>query len=105
MILAHCRCRKTRFSLPFRKSNAFFDAFYDFASAKNDLIFLTADADAESIVKFRKKHPNRFFNTGVAEQNTISVASGLALSGKKIFIYSMVPFITMRCYEQIKIDI
>ena len=85
--------------------NAFFDAFYDIASVNNDLIFLTADADADSLVKFRKNHPNRFLNTGVAEQNTISVAAGLALSGKKIFIYSMVPFITMRCYEQIKIDI
>jgi len=84
--------------------NAFFDAFYDIASVNNDLIFLTADTDADSLVKFRKNYPNQFVNTGVTEQNAVSVAAGLALSGKNIFIYSMVPFITMRCYEQIKID-
>ncbi len=85
--------------------NAFFDSFYDVASKNNDIIFLTADTDADSLVKFRENHPERFINTGVTEQNAVTVASGLALSGKKVFIYSMVPFITMRCYEQIKIDI
>ena len=85
--------------------NAFFDNFYNVASDNNDLIFLTADTDADSLVKFREHFPDRFINIGVAEQNMISVAAGLALSGKKVFIYSMVPFITMRCYEQIKIDI
>ena len=90
-------------SIDFR--NAFFDAFYDIASKNNDLIFLTADTDADSLVKFRKNYPDLFVNIGVTEQNAVSVASGLALSGKKVFIYSMVPFITMRCYEQIKIDI
>ena len=85
--------------------NAFFDSFYDIASKNNDIIFLTADTDADSLVKFRENHHERFINTGVTEQNAVTVASGLALSGKKVFIYSMVPFITMRCYEQIKIDI
>jgi transketolase len=85
--------------------NAFFDEFYKIASKDKDIIFLAADTDAESLVKFRKNFPKQFFNTGVTEQNAISVAAGLAKSGKKVFVYSMVPFITLRCFEQIKIDI
>lgn len=85
--------------------NAFFDEFYNIASKNKDIIFLAADTDADSLVRFRKNFPKQFFNTGVTEQNAISVAAGLAKSGKKVFVYSMVPFITLRCFEQIKIDI
>ena len=85
--------------------NAFFDEFYKIGSKDKDVIFLAADTDAESLIKFRKYFPKQFFNTGVTEQNAVSVAAGLAKLGKKVFVYSMVPFITLRCFEQIKIDI
>tara|TARA_B100001057_G_scaffold448429_1_gene488740 strand:+ start:198 stop:1142 length:945 start_codon:yes stop_codon:yes gene_type:complete len=85
--------------------NAFFDEFYKIASKNKKVIFLAADTDADGLVKFRKDFPKQFFNTGVTEQNAISVAAGLAKSGKKVYVYSMVPFITLRCFEQIKIDI
>lgn len=85
--------------------NAFFDEFYNISKKRDDIIFLSADTDAEGLVKFRNHFPNRFINSGVAEQNTISAAAGLALSGKRVFVYSMVPFITMRCFEQIKTDV
>ena len=85
--------------------NAFFNEFYNISKNRNDIIFLSADTDADGLVKFRNKFPKRFFNTGVAEQNTIATAAGLALSGKRVFVYSMVPFITMRCFEQIKTDV
>ncbi len=85
--------------------NAFFDQFYKLASKDKNVIFLSADTDADSLVKFRKNYPKQFYNTGVTEQNSVTLAAGLALSGKKVFVYTMVPFITMRCFEQIKIDI
>jgi len=70
-----------------------------------DIYLLSADLGFRLFDDFRKKHPGRFLNTGVAEPNMIGLAAGLALSGKKVYCYSMVPFLTMRCFEQIRLDI
>ena len=85
--------------------NAFFDKMYEIAFENDDLVFLTGDISAHSLPKFKKKFPSRFYNTGIAEQNMITTAAGLAMDNKKVFAYSMIPFITMRCYEHIKVDI
>ncbi|KKQ68434.1 MAG: hypothetical protein US88_C0003G0025 [Parcubacteria group bacterium GW2011_GWA2_38_27] len=85
--------------------DGFFDEVYDIASKDKNVIFITADADAFSLEKYKKDLPEQFINIGVAEQNMIAVAAGLALSGKKVFVYSMIPFIAMRCYEHIKTNI
>ena len=85
--------------------DAFFDELYVIACKDKQVILLTADMSAHSIEKFKANLPTQFINTGISEQNTISVAAGLALNGKKVFVYSIIPFITMRCYEQIKIDL
>lgn len=85
--------------------DAFFDEVYDIASKDKDVIFITADTDAFSLRRFMKDFPEQFINSGVAEQNMIAVSAGLALSGKTVFIYAFIPFITMRCYEQIKVNI
>jgi len=60
---------------------------------------------AFSLAKFKKNLGSQYINVGVAEQNLVSVAAGMALGGKKVFIYAIAPFITQRCYEQIKIDL
>ena len=65
-------------------------------------MFLSADFGAPALDEFRQDLPNQFINMGIAEQNMIDVAAGLALSGKKVFCYAMAPFITSRAYEQIK---
>lgn len=85
--------------------DAFFDELYRLAKADPNVIFLTADMGAFSLERFKKDLPKQYFNVGVAEQNMVSIAAGLALSGKKVFIYSIVPFATLRCYEQIKVDL
>ena len=85
--------------------DAFFDRLYEIAASDKDVIFLTADMGAFSLVKFKKNLSSQYINVGVAEQNLVSVAAGLALGGKKVFIYAIAPFITQRCYEQIKIDL
>jgi len=85
--------------------DAFFDELYEIASKDKDVIFLTADMGAWSLNRFRKDLPDQFINMGIAEQNMVSVATGLALGGKCVFIYSIVPFVTERCFEQIKIDL
>src|SRR3546814_19347213 len=48
---------------------------------------------------------DRFLNAGVAEANMVSVAAGLALCGFRPFLYSITPFVTMRCFEQIRNDL
>lgn len=85
--------------------DAFFDRLYEIAASDRDVIFLTADMGAFSLDKFKKNLSSQYINVGVAEQNLVSVAAGLALGGKKVFIYAIAPFVTQRCYEQIKIDL
>ena len=60
---------------------------------------------AFSLERFKKNLNRQYINVGVAEQNMISVATGLTLGGKKVFVYAVAPFVTMRCYEQIKVNI
>ena len=73
---------------------------------KDDRIFLlTPDMGYSVLEPFREEFPDRFLNTGIAEQNTIGVAAGLALTGKIVYVYSIIPFVTMRCYEQVRLDL
>ena len=85
--------------------DAFFDEIYELASKDKDVFFISADADAFSLKKFKRDMPEQFINVGVAEQNMALVASGLALAGKKVFIYYITSFVSMRCFEQIKANI
>ena len=85
--------------------DAFFDALYDLAKLDRDVMFLTADMGAFSLNRFRAELPSQFINVGIAEQNLVSISAGLALSGKRTFIYSIIPFLTQRCFEQIRIDL
>lgn len=85
--------------------DAFFDEIYSIAAKDKNVIFITADADALSLQKYKRDLPEQFINVGVAEQNMVTLATGLALSGKKVFIYAIIPFLAMRCYEHIKANI
>lgn len=73
---------------------------------KDERIFLlTGDLGFSVLEDFKNKFPNRYINVGIAEQNMMGIASGLALSGKIVFVYSIIPFLTMRCFEQIRVDV
>ena len=72
------------------------------ARKDRNIMFLSADFGAPALDDFRHDLPDQFVQTGIAEQHMIDLAAGLALSGKKVFCYAMAPFITCRCYEQIK---
>lgn len=85
--------------------DAFFEELFLIASFDRDVILLMADQGAMSLKKFEEKIPNQLINVGIAEQNMISVAAGLALSGKKVFVHAIANFTTLRCYEQIKVDL
>ncbi|MBL7047347.1 MAG: 1-deoxy-D-xylulose-5-phosphate synthase [Candidatus Marinimicrobia bacterium] len=85
--------------------DAFFEEVISIAEKDKDVIFLTADMGAFSLERFKKELPAQFVNVGIAEQCLISVAAGLALGGKRVFAYGIAPFATMRCFEQIKVDL
>lgn len=70
-----------------------------------DVVLLTADLGYGVLDEFRERYPERFFNAGICEQAMASVAAGLALEGKKVFLYSIGNFPTLRCVEQIRNDI
>ncbi len=84
---------------------AVIQTIYDAALKNKDIYFMTGDLNHVKENEFKTVLCSQYFNAGVAEQNMAGVAAGLALSGKKVFIYSITPFITMRCFEQIKSDI
>src|SRR4030042_3185959 len=85
--------------------NAFAKKLFQLAKKNKDIFLLTGDLGFAVFEKFQRSFPKRFFNAGVAEQNMLGVAAGLALSGKTVFVYSIIPFVTMRCLEQIRNDI
>jgi len=66
---------------------------------------MVGDMGFSSIEEFQKQFPTQFINTGIQEQNMIGVAAGLALAGKKVFVYTLIPFLILRALEQIKMDI
>lgn len=84
--------------------DAFFNRIYELAKVDKDLIIVAADMSAPSLDKLRRDIPSQFINVGIAEQNAILIASGLAIEGKKVFAYAISPFITMRCLEQIRVN-
>lgn len=85
------------------------DAFFSelLIQAKNDpeIILITGDLGFGVLDEFRNTLPHQFINAGVAEQNMAALSAGLALSGKKVFTYSIGNFPTLRCLEQIRNDI
>jgi transketolase len=85
--------------------DAFFYTLLEQAKKDKDVILLTADMGAFALKDFAKQVPNQFFNVGIAEQNMISVAAGLASKGKKVYCYSISSFLVLRAFEQIKVDV
>jgi len=85
--------------------NAYLAALYDLAKTDNNVLALVSDNGAIVYDKFRKDFPGQFFNFGIAESNMVSVAAGLAASGKIPFAYTIANFITMRAFEQVRNDV
>lgn len=84
---------------------AFVDALLAVAEADPRVWLLTGDLGYSVLEPFMERFPDRFVNVGVAEQNMVGVAAGLALAGKVVFTYSIANFPTLRCLEQIRNDV
>ena len=70
----------------------FVNKVHEHLKQNKESYFLTADLGFNAFESLQKDFPERFINTGVGENNALGVASGMAMSGKKIFVYSIVPF-------------
>jgi transketolase len=71
----------------------------DLARHEPRVVLLTGDLGFAAIEPFAEAHPDRFYNVGVAEQNMLGMATGLAEAGFLPFVYSIAPFVTRRPYE------
>ena len=85
--------------------SSFVSAITELARKDPRVVVVTPDMGFSIFEKFRDEFPSRLINSGIAEQNTVGLAAGLALSGKIVYVYSIVPFVTMRPFEQVRIDV
>jgi len=85
--------------------NAFSDALVSAAKADPRVLLLTGDHGYALFDPFRKACPNQYINCGVAEQNMVGVAAGLAKAGFRPIVYGLAAFVPVRVLEQIKIDV
>ena len=84
---------------------AFIEALLDEARRQSNLMLVTADLGFSVLERFRDTLPAQYLNVGVAEQNMMGVAAGLADLGHVVFTYSIANFPTLRCFEQIRNDV
>ncbi len=80
----------------------FIDTLIELAEKDDKIILIVADVGFNYIEEFQKRFPERFFNLGVTEQSTMIITAGLALSGFKPYVYSMINFVVFRPYEMVR---
>lgn len=85
--------------------DAFIETLSELAEADPRVALITGDLGYGVLTKFAERFPNQFVNAGVAEQNMTSIACGMALSGWRVYTYSIANFPTLRCLEQVRNDI
>ena len=83
--------------------DAYGQTLVELGNERTDIVVMDADlAAATKTGMFKKAHPDRFFNAGIAEGNMISIAAGLAAAGKTVFASSFAMFAAGRAFEQIR---
>ncbi len=81
------------------------DRLIEKAEKDERIVLLVGDLGFHVVEGFQERFPKRFVNCGIAEQNMMAVASGMAKEGDKVFVYSIGNFPTLRCLEQIRNDV
>jgi len=84
---------------------AFFNTMCEIAEKDKDVILITGDLGYSFYEDFAEKYPNQFLNIGCMEQSMVGISAGMALSGKKPYVYSGAIFVAMRPFEQVRDDI
>ena len=85
--------------------NSFIEELSKIALTDDKVFLIVGDLGFGVVEGFEEKFPDQFLNAGVAEQNMMGMAAGLASAGYKVFVYSIGNFPTFRCLEQIRNDV
>ncbi len=85
--------------------NAFAEELTNLAREDQRIVLLSGDIGNRLFDPFKLDVKDRFYNCGVAEANMMGVAAGMALSGLRPVVYTITPFTTTRCFEQIRVDV
>ena len=80
----------------------FIDTLISLAEKDEKIVLIVPDVGFNYIEEYKKRFPDRFFNFGVTEQSTMIIAAGMALSGLKPYVYSMINFVVFRPYEMVR---
>lgn len=85
--------------------NAFAAEITELAGRDERLVLLMGDIGNHLFDRYKERYAERFYNCGVAEANMVGMAAGLASCGLRPVCYTITPFITSRCLEQIRVDL
>lgn len=85
--------------------NAFADEITKLGATDPRIVLLSGDIGNRLFDRFKERAEGRFYNCGVAEANMMGVAAGMALCGLRPVVYTITPFATTRCFEQIRVDV
>lgn len=85
--------------------NAFIDELCSLAAARPNVALVVGDLGFSVVEPFADRFPERFVNAGIAEQNMMGLAAGMASEGYHVFCYSIANFPTFRCAEQLRNDV
>lgn len=84
---------------------AFVRKMMEFAADDPSVILVTGDLGFNFFEEYSQRFPEQFLNVGICEQSMAGICAGLAMTGRKVFMYSIGNFPTLRCLEQIRNDI
>ena len=83
----------------------FVEELIKLAEKDKNVFLLNDDTGFNLFEEFEKKFPDQYINCGITEQTYMGMAAGLAHCGKNVYVYGIIPFVIMRCYEQLRDDV
>jgi transketolase len=83
----------------------FVKTLFEMMERDERIVVVTADMGFGTFEELRERFPDRFINTGVSEANAAGISAGLAMSGYFVYFYAQAAFVTLRCFEQVRLDI
>ena len=80
----------------------FMNKLIELARINSNIWLIISDVGFGLVEQFEEEFPDRFINVGISEQNALGIAAGLSATGKNVYFYGIIPFVTYRCMDQIR---